>query len=74
MAQDLENMQQLGKMKDEDKPEIDKDIKDAKAEKAKLQEMVGLTCNFKEFLKLIKGWGPKLFLKQFNQRSSGVEY
>ena len=51
----MENMQQLGKMKDEDKPEIDKDIKDAKAEKAKLQEMVGLTCNFKEFSKSIKG-------------------
>ena len=40
IADDLERMGELGKTKDEALPEIEKDLKDAKAEKAKLQEMV----------------------------------
>ena len=40
MANDLAQLGELEKTKDETKPEIDRDIKDAKAEKAKLKEMV----------------------------------
>ena len=40
MAETLANLEELEKTKDEAKPEIDRDIKAAKAEKARLQEMV----------------------------------
>ena len=42
MSRDLEKAAELGKTKGEEKPEIEKDLKDAKAEKAKLQQMVSL--------------------------------
>ena len=42
MAQDLGDAANVGIAKDETKGEIEKDIKDAKAEKAKLQEMASL--------------------------------